>query len=614
MRLRSVFNAGPINILAAALLLACATMAGAAVATPIAQHRMTPQAGQQLQVLADDYYQALARFDPVNASDSGDNRFDDQLGMSIAPAMRARQFVLYHQFATRLKGIPRGRLDRFERTNYAILAHELNSALTFEKFPEHLLPINQMDSLPVTLANYASGEGAQPLTTVSQYDAYLSRLAQLPAWLDQAIANMRQGMRNGVVQPKAIIVSALPQFQKLLSVTPETSIFFTPIRNLPAAFPDADRERLSAAYRSTIGEQLMPALTRLAAFLETDYLPACRASTGWSALPDGRAWYLARVASQTTTSLTPDAIHAIGLREVARIQGQFAVLGPQLGYAGAPAGLPAWIAAQDKYRPFKTEQEVLDVYRKLNVKIQAKLPAMFTLVPKAPLELRLEPDLSRATASDHYTPPAADGSRPGVFWSVVNDPAQYGSTGMTTLFLHEGQPGHHFHLALMQEMHVPDFRKFGGNNAFTEGWALYAETLGKEMGLYDDPAAHAGHLTDELLRAVRLVVDTGMHAQGWSREQTILYMRDTLGYDAVAKSETERYMAWPAQALGYKIGALKIAELRQRATQALGPKFSLPKFHEVVLSDGTLPLSLLEAKVQHWIAGQTLADAAGAGR
>jgi uncharacterized protein (DUF885 family) len=229
---------------------------------------------------------------------------------------------------------------------------------------------------------------------------------------------------------------------------------------------------------------------------------------------------------------------------------------------------------------------------------------MFTLVPKARLDLRLEPELSRATASDHYSPPAVDGSRPGVFWSVVNDPAKYGSTGMTTLFLHEGKPGHHFQIALSQELDQPDFRKYGGNNAFIEGWALYAETLGKEMGLFEDPAQYFGHLNDELLRATRLVVDTGMHAQGWSRERSIAYMHDTLGYDAVAKSETERYMAWPGQALGYKIGSLKIVELRLRAAKALGDKFSLPKFHEVVLGDGTLPLALLEAKVDRWIAEQ----------
>ncbi len=473
-----------------------------------------------------------------------------------------------------------------------------------ERFPEHLLPINQMDSVPVTLANYAGGEASQPIGTVKQYQAYLSRVAQLPAWIDQAIANMREGMKKGITEPKAIMESGLPQFKKLVSDTPESNIFYTPITKLPAAFSDADKQRLTAAYRKTIADKVMPALARLANFLETEYVPACRTTTGLGALPDGAAWYQARVANATTTSLKPDEIHAIGLREVARIQGQFELLGPKLGYNGPAAGLPVWVAAQPKFYPFKTEDEVQAVYRKLNDVLDTKLPLMFTLQPKARLDLRLEPELSRATASDHYTAPAGDGSRPGVFWSVVNDPTKYGSPGMTTLFLHEGKPGHHFHIALMQELNLPNFRKYGGNNAYTEGWALYAETLGKEMGLFEDPAQYFGHLNDELLRATRLVVDTGMHAQGWTREQSIQYMHDTLGYDAVAKSETERYMAWPGQALGYKIGSLKIVELRQRAAAALGDKFSLPKFHAVVLGDGTLPLALLEEKVDRWIAAQ----------
>ncbi len=602
----------PGAMLAAAILSTCAGAAETAMpAAPAAAPTVAAStaaastaAGRRLQVLADAYYDALARYDPVAATDSGDSRFNDRIGMSIAPAERRAQFARYHRFDKRLAAIPRAALNDKERTNYDILRYELGSALSFEPFPEHLLPLNQMDSLPVTLANYAGGEGSQPLLTVKHYEDYLNRLNQLPAWIEQAIDNMRAGIAQGIVQPAAIMRSALPQFQQLASATADASVFYTPVKAFPADFSPAERQRLRAAYRVSIRDGLMPALAKLNAFLASEYLPACRASTGWSALPNGPAWYLARVASQTTTSLTPEQIHAIGLKEVARIQAQFTLLGPQLGYDGPAAGLPTWVAAQDKFHPFKTEQEVQDVYRKLNGTLGAKLPALFTLVPKTPLDLRLEPELSRATAADHYTPPAADGSRPGIFWSVVNDPKQYPSNGMVTLFLHEGQPGHHFHLALMQEMNLPNFRKFGGNNAYTEGWALYAETLGKEMGLYADPADYVGHLTDELLRATRLVVDTGMHAKGWSREQSIQYMHDTLGYDAVAKSETERYMAWPAQALGYKIGALKIAELRARATAALGDRFSLPAFHEVVLSDGTLPLSLLEAKVDRWIAAQ----------
>jgi uncharacterized protein (DUF885 family) len=593
------------GVLAVAAVLACAT-AYADTAAPAASTAARPaasQAGQQLNALADEYYDATARFDPVSASENGDNRYYDQIGMSIAPKQRAQQFVLYKGYLKRLHTIARDQLAPRDQTSYDILDYELKTALRFEPFPEHLLPISQMDSLPVMLANYASGEGAQPLVTVKDYKAYLNRLQQLGPWIDQAIGNMREGIKTGVVQPQALVKSALPQFKQLVSATPESNIFYTPAKHLPAKFSDADKRALADAYRSTIDKTLNPALARLATFLEKEYLPHARTSTGWSALPNGKDWYLARVASQTTTTLTPEQIHQIGLKEVARIQGEYARIGPKMGYNGPANGLPTWVSEQAKYKPFKTEKEVIDVYRKLDAQLRQKLPQLFSLRPKTPLDLRLEPELSRATASDHYTPPAVDGSRPGVFWSVVNDPKQYGSTGMVTLFLHEGQPGHHFHIALMQELNLPNFRKFGGNNAFTEGWALYAETLGTEMGLYNKPEDWFGHLNDEMLRAVRLVVDTGMHAKGWTREQSIKYMRETLGYpEALARSETERYMAWPGQALGYKIGALKIMELRQRAEKAMGPKFSLPKFHEIVLDEGTLPLSLLEAKVDRWIA------------
>jgi uncharacterized protein (DUF885 family) len=594
-----------LGALTAAALIACAPAgATAAAAKPTASAKSADAAqAQALNKLADEYYDALARFDPVSAGESGDNRFADRIGMSIAPKNRAAQFALYKDYLKRLHAIRRAALPQREQTSYDILDYELTTALRFEPYPEHLLPINQMDSLPVTLANYSSGEGAQPLSTVKDQQAYLSRLNQLGPWIDQAIANMREGMKRGVVQPKAVMLSALPQFKQLVAAKAEDSIYYTPAKNLPASFSDADRNKLVAAYRTTIALKLNPALKRLAAFLEQEYIPACRTSTGWNALPNGMDWYLVRVASQTTTTLQPEQVHQIGLKEVARIQGEYARIGPQMGYTGPAAGLPTWVLEQPKYKPFKTEKEVIEVYRKLDAQLRTKLPALFALRPKTPLDLRLEPELSRATASDHYTPPAVDGTRPGVFWSVVNDPAQYGSTGMVTLFLHEGQPGHHFHIALMQELGLPNFRKFGGNNAFTEGWALYAETLGREMGLFDKPEDYFGHLNDEMLRAVRLVVDTGMHAKGWTREQSIQYMRDTLGYpESIARSETERYMAWPGQALGYKIGSLKIQELRRRAEAALGSKFSLPKFHEIVLGEGTLPLELLEKKVDRWIA------------
>jgi len=594
-----------LGALACAAMLACAP-AGAAdnkTAKPAVTRTADSVESKRLNKLADEYYDALARFDPVSAGESGDSRFNDQIGMSIAPTNRAAQFARYKDYLKRLHAIRRDALPARDQTSYDILDYELATALRFEAFPEHLLPLSQMDSLPVMLANYAGGEGAQPLASSKDYQAYLSRLDQLGPWIDQAIANMREGIKRGVVQPKSVMQSALPQFKQLVAAKPDDSIFFTPMKKMPASFAQPDGKKLTGAYRTVIERKLNPALQRLVDFLEKEYIPACRDSTGWNALPQGAEWYKVRVASQTTTDLQPEQIHQIGLKEVARIQGEYGRIGPQMGYNGPAAGLPAWVAQQAKYKPFKTEQEVLAVYRQLDAKLKTTLPALFSLRPKTPLDIRLEPELSRATASDHYTPPAVDGSRPGVFWAVVNDPKQYGSTGMVTLFLHEGQPGHHFHIALMQELDLPNFRKFGGNNAFTEGWALYAETLGKEMGLFDKPEDYFGHLNDEMLRAARLVVDTGMHEKGWSREQGIKYFSDTLGYsEAESRAQIERYMVWPGQALGYKIGSLKIQELRRRAEKELGPKFSLPKFHEIVLNEGTLPLALLEKKVDRWIA------------
>ena len=566
------------------------------------------QAQKQLAKLAAAFHTARCKFDPLLfATANGDSRYNDQIGLAISPAVRAAQFAQYRQMQKQLMAVRRDQLGEQDQLTYDLLSYELNNAMQLESFPEHLLPLNQFDNVPSTLANYADGTGSQPLGTVAQYQAYLSRLKQLPAWIDQAIANMKQGMRAGIVQPKAITVAMLPQFQNLRAATPETSVYYSPVTRMPAQFSAADKQRLTAAYLDTVDTRIAPALTRLVDFLQNEYLPASRASTGWGALPNGAAWYAARIKDSTNLPLTPDAVHALGLKEVARIQQQLTALGPKLGYDGPEKQLPQWMTAQQKFKIFTTDEQVLDAYRALYTTVQAKLPTYFSLIPKAKMELHLEPELTRATASDHYTPPAADGSHPGVFWPVVNDAKQYSRVDMVSLFLHEGVPGHHLHAALLKELDLPDFRKFSTENpnsaAYTEGWALYSETLGRELGLYDDPVAYYGHLNAEMLRAARLVVDTGMHAKGWSREQAIAYLADTLGWsEARAKNQIERYMVWPAQALSYKIGSLKILELRARAREALGDKFSYQKFHQVVIGDGTLPLPILEARVDKWIA------------
>ena len=559
---------------------------------------------QRLAALAERYYEAQARFEPVTSTIFGDNRFDDQLPMTISPGVRARQFAMLHDVLDELTTIDRSKLSAPDMTTFDVLGSMLNDRLRFEPLKDHLLPMSHMDSLPVVLANFGSGQGSQPIATYEQYQAYLKRINALPLWIDAAIVNMRAGMKDNIVLPKALVVSLLPQIKALAAAAPAKSDY-NASRHMPDSFSVGEKARLKGDYLQAVQTRVLPSLKKLSAFLENDYLPAARTTSGWGALPGGAAWYRTWVASHTTTTMASDEIHRIGLAEVERINAEFIRLAPKLGYTGKPSALPQWLAQQPKYKPFKTDEEVLQAYRDIDARIKPKLPMLFATLPKAPMELRPEPELSRDTASDHYTLAAADGSRPGIFWAVIPKPENYSSTRMTSLLLHEGNPGHHFQLSRQQELPIPKFRKFGLITAYSEGWGLYAETLGKELGLYEDPNAYAGHLALDMRRAARLVVDTGLHSKGWTREQTIKYLMEEAGdTEAEARNATERYMAWPGQALSYKVGALKIMELRQRAAAALGPKFSLPAFHDQVLGEGPLPLGLLEVKINQWVATQ----------
>ncbi|MFG6463294.1 DUF885 domain-containing protein [Roseateles sp. DXS20W] len=574
----------------------------------LAAHAATPV--ERLTDLAARYYDARARFDPIAATQLDDHRFDDQLPLDIAPAERAKRFAAWRGLLKELSAVPVKALPAAERLNHELLTQQLRDLLAFEPFPEHLLPLHHMGATPFQVAFFASGEAGQPLKTAAQLDAYLKRVAGLPAWCDQAIVNMREGMQRGVVQALPVVEAMLPMLKNLADTDAERSAYTGPVRALPDGLSADDRTRLAAAYRREFSERTQPALRRLATFVEAEYLPAARqrGSIGWSTLPNGRAWYQQWVHEQTTTDLTPQQIHALGLQEVARIQREITRLAPQMGFTGDPlkdGGLLAWARSDARFRPFKTEAEILDHYRALNARVMPQLPRLFGRQPRMPLEIRPEPELTRQTASDHYTLGQADGSAPGIFWAVINDPAEYSVSSMAALFLHEGQPGHHFHLGLQAEMPLPEFRRRQWINAFGEGWALYAETLGHDLGLYDAPVSQAGALRLEIGRAARLVVDTGLHAKGWSREQALKYWRDTTGAsEQQAAAQIDRYLAWPGQALGYKIGALKIQELRRRAEQKLGPKFSLAAFHDQVLGEGSLPLSVLERRVNAWIASQ----------
>lgn len=551
-----------------------------------------------LAALAERYNDARARFDPVRfGTEVGDHRFDDQLPIDIAPGQRRQRFAAYRQFQRQLTLIDRARLDNADVLTHDQLAFELRTQLAFEAFADHLLPLHQMSPIPRRLARFGNGQSEQPLNTVAQYEAYLRRIERLPAWTEQAIANLREGMRRGIVQPKPVTEAALAQLAPLGSGALADNPFYAPIRNLPAAFADGDRQRLKRSYHAAVEQRIAPAMRRLARFVETQYLPACRDSAAWAALPNGAEWYRHWMRESTTTELEPQQIHAFGLKEVARVHDDLAKLAPRLGYEGDPRQLLAWMRAQPKFRPFQSGAQVLDAYRTLNAQLEPKLPQLVGRAPKAALDIRLV-----ASASRLYTPPADDGSRPGVFSAVVNDPAAFDAADMALRLLHDGRPGHHYQLALAQELPLPTFRKRVPITAFGEGWAVYTESLGFELGLYDDPAHHAGFLRNEMLRAARLVADTGIHAFDWSRDQAVAYLMDNTGLtEAQARNEVHRYMAKPGEALSYKLAALKFQELRERAQQRLGSKFSLPAFHDALLAEGALPLSLLDRRIDRWI-------------
>jgi len=585
------------------LALATQNWASAAPAKPRADSVDAAAMGSRLDAIGSRYFDDSLRLSPLMGSElMGGERFEDKLEIEIAPAHQRQQKALQRRLLRELGALPQTQLDAQQTLSLQVLRQQAQQRLEELDFPAALLPIDHYGGMPVTLAQMASGQGTQALNTPRQYRHFLQRLARLPAWNAQAMVNMREGMRSGVVQSRALIEQALLTLQPLASAPLDQHPYAQPLRQFPASFSAAERADLSRRYEREIRSRLLPSMQSLLRFLREDYLPRTRASAGLGGLPNGAAWYAQRIRAATTTRMDAQSIHALGLREVARIRAEMGKIHAGFGGKGSLTEFLHEQPMRPEYRPFKSDQQVLDAYARINALVLAALPRLFHHGPKAALEIRAEPEISKATASAHYMSPAVDGSRPGVFFEVITDPREISTAGMTSLFLHEGQPGHHFQIALQQELPLPDYRRYSSNDAYVEGWALYAETLGYEMGLYEDPMVRLGHLSADLHRAVRLVTDTGLHALGWTREQSMQYMQETEGLDAAeARRATERYMAWPAQALAYKIGQLKILELRERARKRLGERFSYADFHAQVLEDGALPLDLLEAKIDSWL-------------
>jgi uncharacterized protein (DUF885 family) len=579
----------------------------ATTATPAPVVKADPAAvAAELTKLYGDFWEASLVLNPIQATFVGDPRYNDRLPNFLGAESRKEQHDFDQQWLDKVSAIDPSVLDGQARLSYDIFVRERKLSLEGERFPGWMQPVNQFGNFSQFFAQLGSGTSAQPFVTVKDYDNWASRVAAAPAIFDTAIANMREGIAAGVVQPKVLMTKVLPQLEALIKDKPEDTLFWGPIKSLPKDFSDADKTRITDAYRKMIAEQIVPAYQRLHAFIKDEYIPACRDTVSLSALPDGEAWYAYNAKSMTTTDLTPAAIHDIGLAEVARIHGEMKAVMEQVGFKGELKDFFKHVTTSKEFK-FKSEQDLLDSYNALRVRTEAGVPALFSLTPKAGFEIRpVEPFRAASSAGGSYQGPSEDGTRPGIFYVNTYDLPSRTTWDMESLFLHEAIPGHHFQIALQQELTgLPMFRRFGGETAFAEGWGLYAESLGKELGVYTDPYQYFGRLQAELWRAIRLVVDTGLHSKGWTREQVIAYMLDnSAASETESVSEAERYIAIPGQALAYKIGELKIKELRARAEQALGDKFDIKAFHAEVLQDGSVPLAVLETKIDRWIAAQ----------
>ncbi|MGH9162962.1 MAG: DUF885 domain-containing protein, partial [Vicinamibacteraceae bacterium] len=475
------------------------------------------------------------------------------------PDFRKRTHDFNAGWLKRARAVDEETLDERARLSHEVFVRRLELELEAERFPDWMRPVNQFSSLASLAVQLGSGTGAQPFKTVDDYEDWLQRAQRLPVLFDQAIANMRLGLARGVVQPKVLMQKVLPQLDAVVAGRPEDTDFWGPIERMPRGFGEADRKRLTAAYRAMIGEQLVPAYHRLRRFIADEYLPGCRDTVALSALPDGDAWYAFNAKRSTTTDLTPAEIHRIGLKEVSRIHGEMTKVMQQGGFKGDLRAFFEFVTTDRRFR-FASEEALLKAYNGLRASVEAGVPRLFSLTPKASFEIRpVEPFRAASAAGGEYQQPSEDGSRPGIFYVNTYDLPTRKTWDMESLFLHEAVPGHHFQIALQQELKdLPRFRRFGIETAFVEGWGLYAESLGRALGVYTDPYQYFGRLQAELWRAIRLVVDTGLHDQDWTRERVIAYMIDNSATSKTqAVAEAERYIAIPGQALAYKIGELE---------------------------------------------------------
>ncbi len=556
----------------------------------------------KLHRIAEEYFDRYLELNPLRATELGDHRYDDRYGDYASPSWMADSLGIEQESLEKLAAVDPGQLSGEELVTYAAFKRQREINIAGYRYPTELLPIDPFLDLPGEFATLGSGLGAHPFRTTRDYDNFLKRMDGFVAWVEQAINNMRAGVTKGVVLPRVVVERALPRLDAIAGVEdPRASVFWRPLLSFPAAPSVADRRRLLQAYEQKLRTQVLPAYRRLRDYLARDYLPQARLTVGWSALPGGEFWYAQLVQQYTSAEVTPEEAHELGLREVARLRVAVDVLRSEPG--GASSGrVPARAQPGQANPPAADPRQLLGRYAALHARIAPRLPSLFARVPQATLEFRAAQPMP-GDPPVWYRPPGSDGGRPGVLYVDTRAAPSSAAWFVEAQYLHEAVPGRHLQAALAREAQaLPRFRRFGTDPAFVEGWAAYAATLGDELDAYVEPEARVGIAAMALTRAARMVVDTGVHARGWSRQQAIDYLRTHTMLDESASAlEVDRCIAQPGAGLAGPVGERKILDLRRRAEAQLGADFDLREFHEQVVGGGALPLPVLELKLRRWM-------------
>tara|TARA_R110000765_G_scaffold58648_2_gene114617 strand:- start:12250 stop:14043 length:1794 start_codon:yes stop_codon:yes gene_type:complete len=554
------------------------------------------------------YYEDGLKLNPLIATFQGNNSYNDTLPNFLSDDYNKELKNYYTSYLKKAEKFDNAQLSESEQMSKSILKWECQvnlEGLAFEQYT----PIDQMWSMNLMMGQLAGGTSAQPFNTTEDYVNWSKRLEDYVVWLHSAKTKMQEGIKVKNVLPKSLIKKVLPQLASVADAKLEENLFYSPLKNFPAEFSESDKLRLIEVYTNIINNEIIPAYKELHDFMATEYLNAGRKTSGIQGIPNGDAFYAHQIKLYTTTTMSADEIHEIGLKEVARISAEMEAVKKQVGFKGDLKAFFGEVRNKKELMPFTDPEQVIANFNDIHKRMMPKVNALFSKQPKTPFEVRRTEAFREASASAEYNPGSLDGTRPGIFYVPIPDVTSYNTYSDEDLFLHEAIPGHHFQISLTQENEdLPQFRKSLWYSAYGEGWALYTESLGKELGLYKDPYQYFGMLGAEMHRAVRLVVDTGLHSKGWSREKAIQYSLDNEAEsEASITAEIERYMANPGQALSYKIGQLKIMELRAKAEANLGSDFDIKVFHEKVLELGCVPLALLEEQLMKWISANTKA-------